>query len=284
MVEDEKMKTPLRVLSAFAVGILLCAVPVFPQVVDAGPAALAEVGVEEHFDAQVPIDLEFRNSNGEKVRLSDYFDSEKPVILTLNYYRCPMLCGLQLNGFLNGLKDLQWTPGERFEIVTISIDPLETPELAKEKKANYLKQLAQDGAGKGWHFLTGGEPNIKAVAESVGFNYTYDEETAQYAHAAALMVLTPDGRVARYLYGIEYPKSDLRLALVEASEGKIGSPFDQLLLYCFHYDPTGRRYSPVAMNIMRVGGGATVLILGAGLGLLWIRDIKRRKKSMKREA
>lgn len=252
------------------------------QVVADVPEALQDVGVDEHFDAEVPLDLEFKDEDGRTVRLGDYFKPDRPVILTLNYYRCPMLCGLQLNGFLQGLKDLSWMPGDEFEIVTISIDPLETPALATEKKKNYMAQLKREGAGEGWHFLTGGEPNIRAVAETVGFRYAYDEETAQYAHAAALMVLTPEGRIARYLYGIEYPGATLKLALLEAGEGEIGSPFEQLMLYCFHYDSTDRQYTPVAMNIMRVGGGLTVFILATAIGAMWLREARSRKKSTRR--
>lgn len=258
------------------------ATPVGAQVVSDVPTPLEDVGVDEHFDAQVPLDLEFKDEQGRVVRLHDFFKPDRPVILTLNYYRCPMLCGLQLNGFLQGLKDLDWMPADQFEIVTISIDPLETPELATEKKKNYMTQLGREGAGAGWHFLTGGEPNIQAVAEAVGFRYTYDEETAQYAHAAALMVLTPEGRIARYLYGIEYPASTLKLALLEAGEGEIGSPLEQLMLYCFHYDSTDRQYTPVAMNIMRVGGGLTLAILVLAIGLMGLREYRSRKKSIRR--
>ncbi len=262
--------------------IVIFGTPAAAQIIKDVPPALEDVGVDEHFDAVVPLDLEFKDEKGQVVRLGDYFKPERPVILTLNYYRCPMLCGLQLNGFLQGLKGLEWMPSEQFEIVTISIDPLETPALAAEKKQNYMTQLGREGAGTGWHFLTGGESNIRAVAEAVGFRYAYDEETAQYAHAAALMVLTPDGRVARYLYGIDYPASKLKFALLEAGQGEIGSPLDQLLLYCFHYDSKDRQYTPVAMNIMRVGGGVTVLILTIAIALMWLRDSRSRKKSMGR--
>ena len=261
---------------------VIIGMPAAAQIVKDVPPALEEVGVDEHFDALVPLDLEFKDEKGQVVRLGDYFKPERPVILTLNYYRCPMLCGLQLNGFLQGLKDLEWMPSDQFEIVTISIDPLETPALAAEKKQNYMTQLGREGAGAGWHFLTGGEGNIRAVADAVGFRYAYDKETAQYAHAAALMVLTPDGRVARYLYGIDYPASKIKFALLEAGQGEIGSPLDQLLLYCFHYDSTDRRYTPVAMNIMRVGGGLTVSILAIAIALMWLRDSRSRKKSMGR--
>jgi len=194
-----------------------------------------------------------------------------------------MLCGLQLNGVVTGMEQLDWTPGIEFEMVTVSIDPLETPELAKAKKQNYLKQYQRPAAARGWHFLTGRNENIERLAETVGFKYAYDASSGQYAHAAAIFVITPDGRVARYLYGIEYPPKSLRLALMEASQGEIGSPLDQLIMYCFHYDPASRRYAPVAMNIMRLGGGATALILGATLGTWWLREARRRRRSRRAE-
>lgn len=241
------------------------------------PTALAEVGIEEHLDARLPLDLEFVDEHGNRVAMGDYFDGDRPVILTLNYYRCPMLCGLQLNGVVEGLTGLDWTIGDQFEMVTVSIDPLETPTLARQKKQNYLKWYEREGAASGWHFLTGRETEIQRLAETVGFGYEYDAESEQYAHAAAIFVCTPDGRVARYLYGIEYPPKDLRLALLEASQGEIGNAFDQLILYCYHYDPSGRRYAPVAMNIMRLGGGATAMVLGLSLGAFWLRDFRRKK-------
>ena len=241
--------------------------------------ALDKVGIEEHLDAALPLDLEFLDEDGRTVRLRDYFDGVRPVILTLNYYRCPMLCGLQLNGVVAGMEELDWTPGVEFEMVTVSIDPLETPELAKAKKDNYLRRYQRPAAARGWHFLTGRQVNIERLAETVGFGYTYDVVSGQYAHAAAIFVITPDGRVARYLYGIEYPPRSLKLALMEASEGKIGSAIDQLIMYCYHYDPASRRYAPVAMNIMRVGGGATALLLGLTLGTWWLRESRRRRRA-----
>ena len=241
--------------------------------------ALDKVGIEEHLDAALPLDLEFLDEAGRTVRLRDYFDGVRPVILTLNYYRCPMLCGLQLNGVVAGMEELDWTPGVEFEMVTVSIDPLEGPELAQAKKENYLKRYQRPAAARGWHFLTGRQVNIERLAETVGFGYTYDAVSGQYAHAAAIFMITPDGRVARYLYGIEYPPKNLKLALMEASQGEIGSPLDQLIMYCFHYDPASRRYAPVAMNIMRVGGGATALVLGATLGVWWLRESRRRRRA-----
>jgi len=275
------MRTRLFVLSCVAVAAALvgpCA-EVGAQLLEQVPAALEEVGITEHLDARLPLDLEFRDENGQPVTLGSFFDGDRPVILTLNYYKCPMLCGLMLNGVVDGLDSMEWSPGEEFEIVTVSINPLETPELATAKKQNYLKRLDRPTVAEGWHFLTGRELEINRLAETVGFGYSYDPETQEYAHAAAIMVCTPDGRVARYLYGIEYPAKRLKFALLEAAEGTVGSTLDQLILYCYHYDPTNRRYSPVAMNIMRLGGGATALVLGISLGIFWIREWRRKKKT-----
>jgi protein SCO1/2 len=253
------------------------------QLAEQVPETLEEVGVTEHLNAKLPLDIEFRDENGDWVELGSFFDGERPVILTLNYYRCPMLCGLMLNGVAEGLKEMAWTPSEEFELVTISINPLETPELARAKKQNYLKLLDRPEAAQGWHFMTGREREIDRLAETVGFSYTYDPVSKEYAHAAVIFVCTPDGRVARYLYGIEYPAKRLRLALLEAAEGTIGSTLDQLILYCYHYDPTHRRYTPVAMNIMRLGGGATALILGISLGIFWLREWRRKKNTEHKE-
>jgi len=253
------------------------------QIADQVPDQLRDVGVIEHLDSELPMDLVFRDENGQPVRLGDFFDGQRPVILSLNYYRCPMLCGLQLNGLVTGFKDLEWTPGQEFEVVTVSIDPLETPALAREKKQNYLKRYGRPSAGSGWHFLTGDEPDIRALADAVGFGYTLDKTTGEYAHAAVTYVVTPDGRLARYLYGIEYPAKTLRMAMVEAADGEIGTSLDQLILYCFHYDPSTRRYAPVAMNIMRVGGGGAALILVSFLAIFWIRDTRKKKNQLKRK-
>jgi protein SCO1/2 len=253
------------------------------QLAEQVPEVLEEVGVTEHLDAKLPLDLEFRDEDGKWVELGTFFDGERPVILTLNYYRCPMLCGLMLNGVVDGLAEMSWTPGAEFEIVTISINPLETPELARAKKQNYLKRLERPAAARGWHFMTGRELEIKRLAETLGFSYTYDPVSQEYAHAASIFICTPDGRVARYLYGIEYPAKRLKFALLEAAEGTIGSTLDQLILYCYHYDPTNRRYTPVAMNIMRLGGGATALILGISLGVFWLRERRRKKNTEHKE-
>ena len=263
--------------------LLIVAGPAWAQLAEQPPEILEEVGITEHLDAKLPMDLEFRDEDGDWVKLGSFFDGDRPVILTLNYYKCPMLCGLQLNGVVDGLEGLEWSPGEEFEIVTVSINPLETPELARAKKQNYLKRLDRPSAASGWHFLTGRELEIGRLAETVGFGFTYDPDSQEYAHAAAIFVCTPDGRLARYLYGIEYPPQRLKFALLEAAEGTIGSTLDQLILYCYHYDPTNRRYTPVAMNIMRLGGGATALILGISLGGFWLRERRRKNKLEKKE-
>ena len=268
---------------AFAATIWIGAGGAHAQLAEDVPAVLEEVGVTEHLNAKLPLDLEFRDEQGNWVELGSFFDGQRPVILTLNYYRCPMLCGLMLNGVVDGLADMAWTPGAEFEIVTISINPLETPELAQAKKQNYMNRLQRPAAAKGWHFMTGRELEIKRLAETVGFSYTYDPVSQEYAHAAAIFVCTPDGKVARYLYGIEYPAKRLKFALLEAADGRAGSALDQLILYCYHYDPTNRRYTPVAMNIMRLGGGATALILGIFLGIFWIRELRRKRKNEHKE-
>lgn len=273
------MSTRCLKIAVLAAALAAAAGVASAQLANQAVPALDKVGVEEHLDARLPLELEFIDEAGRTVRFGDYFDGARPVILTLNYYRCPMLCGLQLNGVVAGLEEMDWTPGVEFEMVTVSIDPLETPELAQAKKENYLKRYQRPAAARGWHFLTGRQENIERLAETVGFGYTYDVASGQYAHAAAIFVITPDGRVARYLYGIEYPPKSLKLALMEASEGKIGSAFDQLIMYCYHYDPASRRYAPVAMNIMRVGGGVTALLLGVTLGTWWLRESRRRRRA-----
>jgi protein SCO1 len=258
-----------------AVLAVALAVPAFAQRSEPLPRELEGVGITEVPGARIPLQLTFLDEDGKTVRLSDYFAAGRPVILTLNYYRCPMLCGLMLNGLLDGLKQLPWTPGHEFEIVTVSIDPLETPTLARLKKQSYMEEYARPAAVAGWHFLVGQPENITALADAVGFHYRYDEERKQYAHAAGLFVATPDGRVARYLYGVMYEPRTLRLALTEAARGDIGSSVDQLLLYCFHYDANQGRYVVAAETFMRLGGGATALILGLWLFTWWRRSTRR---------
>ena len=238
------------------------------------PKQLEGVGITEHPGARLPLDLEFTAEDGKPVLLSQYFAAGRPVILTLNYYRCPMLCGLLLNGLVDGLKELSWTPGREFEIVTVSIDPQESPKLAMLKKESYISDYGRAGAAAGWHFLTGREANIRALADAVGFHYRWDEEQQQFAHPAGIFIATPDGRIARYLYGVLFEPKTLRLSLAEASNGRVGTTTDQFLLYCFHYDANAGRYVVAATNIMRLGGAATALIVGVWLLLAWRRSAR----------
>lgn len=237
------------------------------------PGILASVGFDQNLGDQVPLDLPFRDETGRTVTLGDFF-GEKPVILTLNYYECPMLCTLELNALARSLKPLTFSAGKEFEVVTVSIDPREKPALAAAKKRGYLARYGREGADKGWHFLTGDQASIERLAKAVGFRYAYDEKSGQYAHAAGVTVVTPRGKIARYFYGLDYPAKDLRLGLVEASAGKIGTPIDQLMLYCFHYDPTTGKYNFVVMSVLRVLGVATA----AGLGTFMFVTVRREKR------
>jgi protein SCO1/2 len=266
--------------AAALVLIFFVAPPASAQRKEPLPKDLEGVGITQHLGAKLPLDLEFTAEDGKPVQLARYFTGDRPVVLTLGYYRCPMLCTLVLNSLVDGLKDLPWTPGREFEIVTVSIDPLETPTLARLKKQNYLEEYARPGAAAGWHFLTGREENIRKLADTVGFGYRYVKERGQYAHSAAIFVVTPDGRMAKYLYGVVYQPKTVRLALTEAGQGKVGTTTDQLLLYCFHYDAQEGRYVLAASNIMRFGGATTALVVGLWLAVSWRRGAH--KKSLER--
>jgi len=240
---------------------------------------MAKVGFDQNLNAQVPLDLVLRDERGQEVKLGDFLD-KKPVILNLVYYRCPMLCNEVLNSLLRSMNALSFEVGKEFEVLTVSIDPRETPALAKRKKGSYLARYHHKGevAEKGWHFLTGGRDAVANLAKVVGFRYAYDAKNDQYAHPAGIMILTPQGRVSRYIYGVSYPARDLRLGLMDASMRKIGSPIDQLLLLCFHYDPRSGRYNFAAMNAIRILGLATVGSLGTFMFVMFRRD--RRKASV----
>jgi protein SCO1/2 len=240
------------------------------------PADLEGVGFDQNLGAQVPLDLVFRDESGAEVQLGQYF-GERPVLLVLSYYECPMLCTLVLNGVASALKAVPFDPGQDFEIVTVSFDPGEKPPLAAKKKANYVAEYGRAGAETAWHFLTGDEPSIQALTSAVGFRYRYDPKSDQYAHAAGIMVLTPGGQISRYLFGIEYAPKDIRLALVEASAGKIGSFVDQVLLFCYHYDPETGTYGAAAINGIRAGGVLTLVGIGLFMFLSWRRDQRARR-------
>jgi len=240
------------------------------------PEQLEGVGIDEKLGAQIDLDLTFIAEDGYPVALREYFTAGRPVILNLVYYNCPMLCTLVLNAQTKTLREIPWTPGEEFEIVTISIDPTENYGMAQKKKAMYLANYERPAPG--WHFLSDHEGNVKRLAEQIGFNYRYDERREQYAHAAAIMVMTGEGTLSRYLYGIRYKLRDMRLALTEASDGKVGTITDRVLLFCFHYDASERSYVPFATNIMRAGGVLIVLILGVFLLRLWRREAARSQR------
>lgn len=223
------------------------------------PREAEGVGVDEHLSRNVDLSLTFTNEDGAPVPLSGFFHQGRPVILDLVYYQCPMLCNLLLNGQTETMKQIPWTPGKEYEVVTISINPKETPEMARQKKATYINDLGKPAAG--WHFLTDYNGHAKTLAEEIGYHYRYDRRQDQYAHPAAVMVLTPDGKIARYLYGIRFRALDLRFALAEASEGRITLTVEKILLLCYHYDPQANRYVLFASNFMKAGGALTVCIL-----------------------
>ena len=235
----------------------------------------SEIGIDQKLDEQLPLDLSFNDEEGRPVALHQFF-GEKPVILSLVYYDCPMLCTQVLNGLLSSLQVLSFDVGEEFEVVTVSFDPGETAELAAAKKREYLKRYNRDGAEDGWHFLTGTQDQIDGLTQALGFRYQYDAETDEYIHASGIMVATPKGKLARYFYGIEYAPKDLRLGLVEAADNKIGSPVDQLLLLCYNYDPTTGKYGLVIMNSLRIAGLATLAIL-AGFVVVMLRRENHKK-------
>jgi protein SCO1 len=240
------------------------------------PRALRDVKIEQKLDQQLPLDLVFHDETGREVKLGDYF-GQKPVVLAFVYYDCPMLCTQILNGMVTSFRVLPFQVGKEFDVVTISFDPRETPQLAQSKKkvyVDYLPEKMRAGAASGWHFLTGDAANIERITEAAGFHYRYDEATKQFAHASAIMVTTPQGKLSRYYYGIEYPARDLRLGLIESSANKIGSPVDQLLLYCYHYDPATGKYGAAVMKIMRIAGVLTLLGILAMLLLLKPRNTK----------
>lgn len=246
---------------------------------NASDGMLRQVKFDQNLDGQVPLEIALFDEEGRAVRLGDYF-GKKPVILTLVYYNCPMLCTEVLNALVRSLKIIPYSAGDQFDIVTVSIHPRETPALATAKKSAYLKRYARVGAGRGWHFLTGPENSIKRLSEAVGFHYVYDAKSDQFAHPSGIVVLTPKGRIARYFYGIDYPSRDLQLGLVEASQGKIGSFVDQILLICYHYDPVTGQYTFAIMNIIRTLGVATVLSLATFMLIMFRRD--RRKAPLDR--
>lgn len=252
------------IIGTFAGVLLLSTGNANGQGADAAAAKLRSAGFEQKLGTQLPLDAQFVDESGRPVKLGDFF-RDKPVVLTLNYFACPMLCTLVLNGYVDGAKDLPFKMGREYETVTISFDPRDNPEIASGKKANYVKALGQPSATNGWHFLTGTKEQIDRVCEAAGFSYVFDEKSGQYGHASGIMVATPAGKLSHYLYGIEFKGNNLRLALVESSQNRIGSPVDKLLLWCLHYDPVAGKYTAAVMSIIRGLCILTVLALAAFL-------------------
>lgn len=242
------------------------------------PPELRGIDILERPDNRLPLEASFTDDEGRAITLGQYFGGEKPVILQIGYNRCPMLCNLVLNGVFDGLKGVDWIPGEKFELVSVSIDPAESTGLAHAKKEAYLAEFERPGASRGVHFLTGPAESSKAVADAVGFTYRRQED-GEYAHAAAIFLITPDGRVSRYMYGTRFEPTDLRMALLEASEGRIGTTLDRFILWCHIYDPNASGYVLQARRIMTLGGAVTVVAVLAGLAMFWRADIKRRRSA-----
>jgi protein SCO1 len=235
------------------------------------PSLLKEVGIDQKLNQSIPLDLVFRDEHGRQVRLGEYF-GQKPVILSMVYYNCPMLCTQVLNGLESSLKLIPMDIGKQFNVVTVSIDPTERPVLAEAKQALYTGLYGRPGVVNGWHFLTGDEQQIRQLANALGFRYAYDPDSKQFAHASAIMLLTPEGKISRYFYGIQFPSRDMRLGLVEASEGKIGTPVDQVLLFCYHYDPSTGKYGLLISRLIQLAGAVTVLAIASLILVLYRKE------------
>jgi protein SCO1/2 len=232
------------------------------------PPGLKNVGIEQHLNEQIPLELAFRDEAGKPVHLADYF-GKRPMILNLVYYQCPMLCGEVLSGLESALRVMKFDVGKEFDVLTISFDPGETPDMAVKKKAEFLKRYGHAGAEQGWHFLTGPKESIDALTKAAGFQYDYNEKTGQFAHATAIMVLTPGGKISQYYYGVEFAPKDLRLGLIQASGNKIGTVVDQVLLYCYHYDPATGKYGAIISRVLQLAGAATIIVMGVFLTVLF---------------
>ena len=241
---------------------------------DGKPKILEDVRIEQRLNEQIPAELVFRDENDEEVRLGDYY-GKKPILLALVYFRCPMMCTEVLNGLADCLKQVPLEMGKDYSVVTVSFDTKDTPEKAEKKKANYLELYGKSGGEEGWHFLTGQQPSIDSITQAAGFHYVFDEKTQQFAHPAGIMVLTPEGRISKYFYGIRYSARDVRLGLVDASDRKIGTPADQVLLYCFHYDPEMGKYTANVMNLVRMSGIFTLLVIAGVLAMMWRHERRR---------
>lgn len=263
---SQPARTPAFLVLAFA------ALPLIAQTSGEQPKLPGNVSIAQKLNTQVPLDLMLRDERGRVVRLGDYFGKGRPVLLNFVYFRCPMLCPMVLEGTTTALTQLKFDIGDEFDVITVSIDPRDTAETAAEMKEKYIRRYGRLDSAPGWHFLTAHETAIKRLTDAVGFQYAYESRTDQFAHGAALLVLTPDGRTSRYFYGFEFKPRDLRLAIVEASEGKVGNVTDQFLLLCFHYDPTTGKYSRNAMMFARAGGVTTLFVLGGFIFAMFRRE------------
>ena len=277
-MKQPNLTTQLMIASLSCCSIALTSVA-GPTFADEKIDELEGVGITEHLDSKIPLDLTFVDEYGHDVLLSRYINGEKPIIITMNYYKCPMLCSLTLNGLVSGMKDLEWSVGDEYEIVTVSINPEEDAKLAMTNKTGYVEHYGRENAKDGWHFLTGEQENITALAESLGFGYVFDDQTGEYLHTASIMFITPDGRISKYMNDVSFRGQDLRFALIEASEGKIGTVMDKLLLFnCFQYDPERNSYTPSAWKLMRTAGVLMLLVLVGGITVLFLTTPEKLQK------
>jgi len=267
----------LVAILALVVGMLCISMDARAQIATM-PPELEDVGVTEHLDGQLPLDLEFRDHTGKPTKLRDLFDGKKPVVLTFAYHTCPVVCSMIAMNLAHTMKDVSWTLGDQFTALTISIDPNETLENTAKKRASVLAEYGRSNSG--WSFLVGDQAAIKQVTDAAGFKFKYDPEQKQYAHTSLVMVVKPDGRMARYLYGFEAQSADLKLALFEASEGRSISTVEQIILYCYHYDPKGGRYVIVAQRVMQVGAAAVAIVLFSVLAFLWSRELRKKRPEL----
>lgn len=249
-----------------------------PETSNGLPNVLKTVGIEQKLGEQLPLDAVFKNEDGKEVKISEYFGKGRPVILALVYYECPMLCNEVLNGLTGSLKGISFDAGKEFDVLAISFDARENekPELTKNKKIGYLERYARPNAENGWHFLTGKQEEIDKVTKAVGFNYEYDKQTDQFAHAGGIMIITPEGKISRYFYGIDYSPKDVKFGIMESAQNKVGNPAEQLLLYCFHYDPSTGRYGLAVMNVIRIAGVLTLLGMGGMFFVFWRYNKKKK--------
>lgn len=271
----------LKTSIPFIVIAVSAALPVAKADATKLPRLLNGVGIHQNLNAQAPLDIEFQDETGSTVPLRKFFESGKPVLLAPVYYRCPMLCGQILNGVVAGLRPLSLKPGRDFQIVAVSFNPVETPDDARNKRDFYSKRYSSTAGPNGWNFLVGQQASIQKLMQAIGFKYRWDEKNKMFVHASGIMILTPQGKIARYLYGVEYQPKDLKLSLVEASNSKIGSPVDQILLFCYHYDPKTGKYGAVVINMLQIAAGLVLGILVLALFLLWRRDLRQNRNALK---